>query len=81
MSFITENKTSEEIALEFFAIKELVDQATSIDELLEIEEMIGVCALIGANDWEELYTILIHLRSPYADIIGILKDKWEELEE
>jgi hypothetical protein len=64
------------------AIKDLIDEAAGLNELIDIEdEFIGLCAYLDWDDgWEELRVFLDHLKSPYARIIEALNDRWEELE-
>jgi hypothetical protein len=81
VNLIDSGKAGRELQYEFEALSSMIDDATTFDELLWIEEQVGVSALLGYDtDWDQAYEILHSLQSPFATIMKQLYSKLEYID-
>ena len=77
---VFQGKNEKDLNEELEALSDLVEESSTTQDLLDIEEQIGVAELLGAEDWEMIPHVLSKLQSPFEKIYEKLVDKWEELD-
>lgn len=65
---------------EIDSLIEMADAAETINELDEIEKLVGLADATAMNNWESLLRILYKVKSPYARFIDSLIENWERIE-
>lgn len=71
----------EEFLNQLDSIDDLISDAETTEDLIELEEMVGLSTFTGVSDWGELLVFLRRLRSPYSSFVSNLCNRWDEIEE
>lgn len=80
MNLINENKTIGDLIENLDFINDLIYEASTTDDLVEIEDLIGISTILPTIDWENLPSILKKLSSPFAYTYQNLINKWTEID-
>ena len=76
-----EDITISELEEELKGVIELIHKCSLTEDLITLEQEIGLSDFIGATDWKELTRILWVTKSPYYQTYVHFCEKWDELEE
>ena len=77
---INEGLSNERIAEEIDVIMELAEEADSVNELLDIESLVGIADYFDSNSWEDIVDMLAMLNSPWRPLYVDLVECWEKLD-
>ena len=58
----------------------LISFSDTIEDLFEVEQMLGVGDHLEYKDWERTFEVLSLLKSPYAVIYENLNSRWTAIE-
>lgn len=72
-------RTVETLIKALEAVDELIADANTLSELIDIEKLIGVTAAMKLEGWKAVANLLSKLKSPYALTYQKLVERWEEI--
>ena len=81
MNLINENKPISDLIEDLDLLNDLIFEASTTDDLVEIESLLGISTILPTTNWEEIPSILKKLSSPFADTYQNIINKWIEIDQ